>query len=109
MTGLSWTDLMKRLRFKKIDAFSTGRSSGNPAGYVLLEEDLPVQDMQQVARELQGFVSEVGFVRMGAGDGAVDLTLRYFSCEREVSFCGHATVAIMHDLISHTPCLQPPL
>ena len=95
---------MNRFRFKKIDAFSTGQSSGNPAGYILIDGQVPDTDMQQIARELKGFVSEVGFVR--AGSGSEDFIIRYFSCEREVEFCGHATVAILDDLIKNTPTLQ---
>lgn len=95
---------MKRYRFKKIDAFASGSSSGNPAGYVYLNEPAPDEEMQQIARELKGFVSEVGFVRQG--EESEDFILRYFSCEREVDFCGHATIAILDDLIRNTPDLQ---
>ncbi len=91
---------MKYYRFKKIDAFASGRSSGNPAGYVALspDDEITDEDMQRIARELKGFVSEVGFLREGA-PGVCDLSIRYFSCEREVEFCGHATIAIMDDVV----------
>lgn len=91
---------MKRYRFKKIDAFASGRSSGNPAGYVSLspDDEIADEDMQRIARELKGFVSEVGFLREGT-PGVCDLSIRYFSCEREVEFCGHATIAIMDDVV----------
>ena len=91
---------MKRYRFKKIDAFAAAGSSGNPAGYVSLSPDDEITDreMQQIARELKGFVSETGFLREGT-PGECDLSIRYFSCEREVDFCGHATIAIMDDVI----------
>ena len=95
---------MKKFRFKKIDAFTTGVSLGNPAGCVYPDEEMTEEEMQRIARELKGFVSEVGFVRPGTDD--VDVTLRYFSSEREVPFCGHATVAIMHDLILNSESLQ---
>lgn len=92
---------MKILDFKKIDAFTKGSSSGNPAGYVLLDrmDSLTEGEMQKVASELGGFVSEVGFAcREGNG-----CQLKYYSSECEVAFCGHATIAIMYDLISTTP------
>ena len=91
---------MNRYRFKKIDAFAAAGSSGNPAGYVRLSpgEQITNRDMQQIARELKGFVSEVGFLREGT-PGESDLSMRYFSCEREVEFCGHATIAIMDDVV----------
>lgn len=90
---------MKELTFKKIDAFATANSSGNPAGYVSLgpDDELSEAEMLRVAKELKGFVSEVGFARPGPGKG---YRLVYYSSEREVDFCGHATVAIMHDLFS---------
>ena len=55
---------MKKLRFKKIDAFASGSSSGNPAAVIYLDQpdELSDAEMQQIARELKGFVSEVGFV-----------------------------------------------
>jgi PhzF family phenazine biosynthesis protein len=92
---------MRRYRFKKIDAFVEGQSTGNPAGCVYLQEEnaLSVEGMQQIARELAGFVSEVVYVYPDEGYSA----LRFFSSEREVAFCGHATIAVMHDLIKNDP------
>ena len=91
---------MKQFPFKKIDAFATATSSGNPAGLVTLraETDIAVSDMQRIARELKGFVSEVGY-SWPLPDGS--FRLRYFSSEREVEFCGHATIAILCDLIQN--------
>jgi len=88
---------MKKLRFKKIDAFTTGISSGNPAGYVYMDNDgmLNEEEMQRIALELKGFVNEVGFVN-NVGD---QYRLKYYSSECEVAFCGHATIAIMYDLL----------
>ena len=68
---------MRRFRFKKIDAFVEGRSGGNPAGCVYLpdEDALSAAEMQQIARELAGFVSEVVYIYSDEGYTA----LRYFS------------------------------
>ena len=89
---------MKTFKFKKIDAFASDHSSGNPAGMVLLDSfnDITANEMQQIAGELKGFVSEVGFVCQ-TGDARFEL--KYYSSEREVDFCGHATIAIMYELI----------
>ncbi len=91
---------MKRYPFKKIDAFATATSSGNPAGFISLiaQPDISDQDMQRIARELKGFVSEVGYLWKNDDD---TFRLRYFSSEREVEFCGHATIAIMYDVIKN--------
>lgn len=92
---------MKSLNFKKIDAFTGGGSSGNPAGYIWLDEpnSLTEAEMLQVAAELKGFVSEVGFASEKGGV----YHLRYYSSECEVAFCGHATIAILYDLLQSDP------
>jgi PhzF family phenazine biosynthesis protein len=90
---------LQRLRFKKIDAFVDGQSTGNPSGCVYLPDQnaLSVAGMQQIARELAGYVSEVAFVYPDEGHTG----LRFFSAEREVAFCGHCTIAAMYDLIKN--------
>jgi PhzF family phenazine biosynthesis protein len=89
---------MKKLAFKKLDAFSVNGSAGNPAGAVYLNSrsDLTPEEMQKLARELKGYVSEVGFISRIESN---HYWIRYYSSEREVNFCGHATIAIMYDLI----------
>lgn len=56
--------------------------------------------MQQIARELKGFVSEVGYI---AQTDNHEFHLKYYSSEREVDFCGHATIGIMYDIIKNNP------
>ena len=92
---------MKRFKFKKIDAFATQNSDGNPAGLVYLDshDNITIDEMQRIARELKGFVSEVGYVRQADEN---TFALKYYSSEREVDFCGHATIAIMYDLIKNS-------
>ncbi len=69
-------------------AFSTDPKGGNPAG-VWVGDTLPdAATMQQIAAEV-GF-SETAFVVPQTGQ---DGTIRYFSPEMEVPFCGHATIA----------------
>lgn len=89
---------MKEYKFKKIDAFATEKSDGNPAGYILLDNlnDISDTEMLQIAKELKGFVNEVGYVAQISEN---EFDLRYFSSEREVDFCGHATIAILYDII----------
>jgi len=90
--------MMKKLTYKKIDAFTSAHSTGNPAGAIYLERlsDVTIEEMQKIAQEQKGFVSEVGFI-WEEGNGSFGL--RYYSSEREVEFCGHATIAILYDLI----------
>ncbi len=96
---------MKKLRFKKIDAFASGSSSGNPAAVIYLDrlEELSEAEKLRIAKELKGFVSEVGFVSPGT---ETDYELCYFSSEREVAFCGHATIAILNDIIASDEALH---
>lgn len=96
---------MKEFKFKKIDAFAEKNSRGNPAGCIPLDSfsDISEEEMQKIAKELQGSVSEVGFVSQ---EGSDKYKLRFFSSEREVDFCGHATIAIMHDLLRNKDSLN---
>ena len=94
--------IMKKYNYKKIDAFATQNSEGNPAGYVWLdnEQQITEQEMLQIAREQKGFVTETGFVRKKSNEL---LELKYYSSEREVDFCGHATIAILYDVLKNKP------
>lgn len=72
----------------KIAAFCDGASGGNPAG-VVIEEELPDRAEMQVIAADVGF-SETAFAAP-KDDG---WTVRYYSPESEVPFCGHATIAL---------------
>ncbi len=95
---------MKKLPFVKIDAFASPHSTGNPAGFIQLSsmDELTVEEMQQIGRELQGCVTEVGFACRLAPD---TVRLRFFSAVREVEFCGHATIGILYTLLQRDPVL----
>lgn len=69
-------------------AFTSDPQGGNPAG-VWIGAALPdAATMQSIAREV-GY-SETAFLAPMEG---LDRTVRYYSPEAEVSFCGHATIA----------------
>ncbi len=95
---------MRRFKFWKLDAFTSGASAGNPAGMVLLAAGDVVSEgeRQRLATQVaaSGFVTEVAFVRPA---GPAELELSYYSCACEVPFCGHATVASMYQLLSASP------
>ncbi len=88
-----------KLPFMKIDAFASDNSSGNPAGFIKFQSfsDITEAQMLGIAREMKGYVNEVGFVVENEGT----FELKYYSAEREVEFCGHATIAIMYTLIKN--------
>lgn len=72
----------------RYSAFTLDPNGGNPAG-VWVGDALPDPGtMQRIAAEV-GF-SETAFV---APSGGAQRTVRYYSPEAEVSFCGHATIA----------------
>ncbi len=92
---------MKSLSYKKVNAFTSDSSSGNPAACIYLEagQSLASSDMQEIGRDHKGFVSEVVFCTPKDGN---TFSLRYFSSECEVEFCGHGTIACMYDLIKNS-------
>jgi len=72
----------------KIAAFSNGNEGGNPAG-VVIENKLPAGSEMQVIAADVGF-SETAFAAPYDGGW----TVRYYSPESQVPFCGHATIAL---------------
>lgn len=76
------------MNIQKIAAFSDGGCGGNPAGVVIADALPDAATMQAVAAQV-GF-SETAFAALR--DDA--WTVRYFSPESEVPFCGHATIAL---------------
>jgi PhzF family phenazine biosynthesis protein len=95
---------LKKFKFKKIDAFATENSGGNPAGCIRLDsgQEATEEEMLETAKELKGFVNEVGFL----SEERDYYDLKFYSSEREVDFCGHATIAIMYDLIKNNKGLM---
>jgi PhzF family phenazine biosynthesis protein len=69
-------------------AFTDNPKGGNPAGVWIGETLPPVDVMQRIAAEI-GY-SETAFVAPTSGKTR---TVRYYSPEMEVPFCGHATIA----------------
>lgn len=79
---------MTTYTLQKLAAFTSNPKGGNPAG-VWIGDTLPEPaEMQQIAADV-GF-SETAFVAPREGSRR---TVRYYSPEAEVPFCGHATVA----------------
>jgi len=95
---------VKKYRYKKIDAFADGASTGNPAACLMLSDDetLSPTEMLDIATQHKGFVSEVVYC-FNRGSGGYELY--YYSSECEVDFCGHGTIACTYDLIKNTPGL----
>ncbi len=76
---------MSSLRYS---AFPTPDGGGNPAGVILDASAMGASEMREIAAEI-GY-SETAFLTPVRER---EYTIRYFSPEAEVDFCGHATVA----------------
>jgi PhzF family phenazine biosynthesis protein len=82
--------MSESVRVFQVDAFTTTRFSGNPAGVVLDADDLSDTQMQLIARELNN--GDTAFLlKPDAADH--DLRMRFFTPRAEAGFVGHATVA----------------
>ncbi len=80
----------------QVDAFTAHPFTGNPAGVVLDAGGLSDAEMQKIAAEMN--VAETAFVTPATRPGH-DLRLRWFTPSgKEITFCGHATVATGHVL-----------
>jgi predicted PhzF superfamily epimerase YddE/YHI9 len=79
----------------QVDAFTDRLFAGNPAAVLILEDWLADDLMLAISQENN--LAETAFVKTRA-DGAWDL--RWFSPAHEVDFCGHATLATAHVLLS---------
>jgi PhzF family phenazine biosynthesis protein len=84
-------------------AFTLGGEGGNPAGVVLDAADLDEAEMLRIAAEV-GY-SETAFLRARTDEPNV-YDVRYFAPEREVPFCGHATIAAAVALAERDPAAE---
>lgn len=83
-----------QISYFQVNAFTNKFNGGNPAGVCPLQEWLPEDTMQAIARENN--LSETAFfVKKGQ-----QYELRWFTPSVEVDLCGHATLATAHVLFS---------
>ena len=88
---------MKKYLYNKADAFTDENSLGNPAACLFTgNETLSEDEMQSIAKQHKGFVSEVVFC---SNSDTADCKLVYYSSECEVDFCGHGTIACLYQLV----------
>lgn len=76
----------------QVDAFTEEAFKGNPAGVLILKEDLAPELMQNIAMEMN--LSETAFVNIAK----TPFSIRYFTPTVEIPLCGHATLASAHVL-----------
>jgi predicted PhzF superfamily epimerase YddE/YHI9 len=81
------------MKLYHVDAFTTELFKGNPAGVCILPpEDIPDERKQLIAAELKH--AETAFILIGDES----ISLRWFTPEKEVDLCGHATLSAAHIL-----------
>src|ERR1044071_8594279 len=87
--------MTNELPFYHIDAFTQKLFAGNPAAVCPLENWLPDDVMQKLAKENN--LSETAFfIKEGEG-----YYIRWFTPEFEIDLCGHATLASGYLLFNH--------
>lgn len=86
----------RSLEVWRVNAFTTTRFTGNPAGVVTDADGLSDSIMLAIAGELND-ISETVFISRPDTERA-DICLRYFTSTTEVDLCGHATVSALFAL-----------
>lgn len=87
---------MKSKTFWQVDAFTAQPYCGNPAAIVFEADDLSVEIMQAISREMN--LSETVFV-MAPEDVAADYGVRIFTPRNELPFAGHPTLATAYAML----------
>ena len=90
-----------RIPYYHIDAFASARFGGNPAGVCVLLDWLPDEVLQKIAFENN--LSETAFVVARKNL----FELRWFTPVREVSLCGHATLATAFVIFEYQGYTEP--
>ncbi len=80
-------------QFRQVDVFSTVPYLGNPVAVVLGADDLPDEQMRQLASWTN--LSETTFVLAPRSEQA-DYRVRIFTTRRELPFAGHPTLGTCH-------------
>lgn len=76
-----------------VNSFAKVKMGGNPAGVVLDADRLSDSDMRKIAKKVG--LHETAFIMKS---NKADFKVRFFTPDIEVSFCGHATIAVFNIL-----------
>lgn len=74
-----------------VDAFTKEAFRGNPAMVCILTDTIDAEYMQKMAFEFN--LSETAFLLPKANDAGNEYEIRWFTPQKEVPLCGHATLA----------------
>ncbi|HBC56765.1 MAG TPA: isomerase [Gammaproteobacteria bacterium] len=89
-----------KLSIYQVDAFAEKQFEGNPAAVIPLEKWLPDSVMQAIAEE-NNLAETAFFVPSKSG-----YHIRWFTPNKEVKLCGHATLASAHVLFNILGCKE---
>lgn len=92
---------MRDFTMYQVDAFADRLFSGNPAAVMVL--DAPLPDALMLAIAAENNLSETAFVLREGETHAI----RRFTPSREAAFCGHATLASAHVLMTELGVAGP--
>ena len=81
-------DYPKKVQVQIINAFVADATGGNPAGVVLNADHLSDEEKLQIAAKVG--LSETAFVSKSS---VADFKLDFFTPNRQIAHCGHATIA----------------
>ena len=81
-------DTLKTIEVQILNAFVDNNTGGNPAGVVLNADDLSDQNKLDIAKKVG--LSETAFVSKSKTE---DFKLDFFTPNKQIAHCGHATVA----------------
>lgn len=84
-----------KVKVYTLNAFAKTNNGGNPAGVVLHADELTEEHMQEIATKVG--LSETAFIQES---NKADFKLRFFTPNKEVDLCGHATIAAFYLLES---------
>ncbi|WPC43204.1 PhzF family phenazine biosynthesis protein [Clostridium sp. JS66] len=84
-----------QIKVYTLNAFAKTDNGGNPAGVVLNADSLSVYDMKKIAEKV-GF-SETAFIKKS---NKADFKINFFTPNKEVDLCGHATIGTFYLLAS---------
>lgn len=84
-----------KIPYYHVDAFTSSRFAGNPAGVCPLKEWLPDEILQKIAMENN--LSETAFTVAGQDH----FELRWFTPATEVDLCGHATLVTAFVIVNY--------
>lgn len=83
------------MKYYIIDAFADSLFKGNPAGVCILKNEISKQTMQDIATENN--LPETAFVLRKNNR----YILRWFTPEKEIDLCGHATLACAYAIFNY--------